>query len=100
MLSTEGHRQVFLLYTLGMPPEGQVQFQSDNANEFGRPRKESGFDLTGSLVRAGLVSSRDEAQYVLIAIAVLAVVGAGFFFFRSGGSSVPTQPVFAAPQQQ
>ncbi len=50
-----------------------VQFDQDNANEFGRPPQSGGFDMTGKLIQWGIVSSRDEAQYVLIGIGVLAV---------------------------
>ena len=66
-----------------------MQFDTPD-NEFGRPPvAKEGMDISGALVKWGLVSSRTEAQYVLIGIAVLALVGAVFLYYRSGGSSVP-----------
>jgi hypothetical protein len=65
----------------------------DNNNEFGRPPEEAaGFDLTGKLVEWGLVSDTQQAQYVLIGVAVLALLVAAFFFFHSAGSSTPPPP--------
>ncbi|MBI5644716.1 hypothetical protein HY970_01325 [Candidatus Kaiserbacteria bacterium] len=65
-----------------------LQFDTPD-NEFGRPPEaKPGFDITGKLVEWGLVSSRQEAQYVLIGVGVLALIAA-FFFMRSGGSSAP-----------
>lgn len=65
-----------------------IQFDTPD-NEFGQPQREAaGFDLTGKLIAWGLVSSRKEAQYVLIAVAVLALVGA-FILLRSGGAEPP-----------
>ena len=83
-----------------MPPQqGQVRFDSDSQNEFGAPpQREGGMDIVGGLVSAGLVKSRQEAQYVLVAIAVLAlVVGAYFFFHSFGGGSAPPPPPNMAP---
>ena len=74
-------------------PEGQVQFQTDNQNEFGRPPRDTSADITGKMVAWGLVSTRTEAQYVMIGVAALAFVAAFFFFFTSvGGSSAPPPP--------
>ena len=80
-----------------MPPQGNgVQFDNQG-DEYGRPpQRSSGFDLTGKIVQWGLVRSRDEAQYVLIAVAVVALLVAGFFVFHSGGSSVPPPPPVAS----
>ncbi len=76
-----------------MPPEGNnVQFQSEG-NEYGPPPQQAeGFDLTGKLVQWGLVSSRQEAQYVLIGVAVLALLIAAYFLLHSTGSSLPPPP--------
>jgi hypothetical protein len=68
-----------------------VRFENQG-QEFGRPPVESGFDITGKLVSWGLVSSRAEAQYVMIGIIVLAFAGAAFFFFSLGGSGAPPPP--------
>jgi hypothetical protein len=77
-----------------MPPQGNgVQFENQG-DEFGRPPQRSGgFDLTGKLVQWGLVSSPQEAQYVLLAVAIVVVLIAGYFIFHSGGSSVPPPPI-------
>ena len=75
-----------------MPP-GQIQFSSDDQNEFKKPLQDTGTDFTSKLVSWGLVSSRDEAQYVLIGVAVLALAAAVFFFFSSGGGTPPPPPV-------
>ncbi len=57
-------------------------------------------DITGKLVAWGLVSSRTEAQYVMIGIAALALVVAVFFFGRAvaGGDAPPPPPPNLAPQ--
>lgn len=69
-----------------------MQFE-DQTNEFGAPPQQSaGFDLTGKLVDWGLVSSTEEAQYVLIGVAVVAFLAAAFFIFHSGGGSAPPPP--------
>lgn len=58
-------------------------------NEFGRPpTREQSFDLAGKLVEWGMVGSREQATYVLIGAAALAIVAA-FFFLGSGGSDAP-----------
>ena len=51
----------------------EMRFENQG-EEFGRPPTESGVDFTGKLVKWGLVSSRQEAQYVLVGIAVLAII--------------------------
>ncbi|MDO8514756.1 MAG: hypothetical protein Q7S50_04385 [bacterium] len=72
----------------------EMQFQTDDQNEFGRPPVASGgFDFSGKLVAWGLVSSRKEAEYVLIGIGVIALIVAIFVYMSSSGSSnVPTTP--------
>ncbi len=71
--------------------DGEVRFENQG-EEFGTPPERSaGFDLSGKLMSWGLVSSRQEAQYVLIAIAVLALIGT-FFALRGSGGSLPPPP--------
>mgnify|MGYP003394611279 CR=1 FL=1 len=68
-----------------------IQFETGQ-NEFSRPPTESGgFDIAGKLVAWGLVSNRQEATYVLIALGVLALILA-FFLIRSSGSDLPAPP--------
>lgn len=76
-------------------PDQQIKFDTP-ADEFGRPPQQSmGADLTGKLIKWGFVSSRQEAQYVLGGIAVVAIILAIFLYRAlSGGSSVPTEPVY------
>lgn len=58
-------------------------------NEFGRPpQREQGGDFADKFVTWGLVSSREQAMYILIGIAVVALIAA-FFFIRGGGSDAP-----------
>jgi hypothetical protein len=76
-----------------MPPEGNgVRFENQG-DEFGRPPQRAGtFDLTGKLVEWGLVKSNQEAQYVLLAVAVVLLLIAGYFIFHSGSGTVPPPP--------
>jgi len=68
-----------------------LQFDT-NPNEFGAPpRGESGTDITGKLVEWGLAADRQQAEYVLIAAGILALILAAFFFF-SGDSTTPPPP--------
>lgn len=57
------------------------------------PEQKAGFDLSGMLVSWGLVSSRQEATYVLIAIGALALIAAFFIYQASAGSTPPPPPV-------
>jgi phosphate starvation-inducible membrane PsiE len=62
---------------------GDVQFDQDNANEFGAPPTvSSDSGMTAMLIKWGLVSTEQEAQYVLIGVAVVALVLA-FFLVKS-----------------
>lgn len=65
-----------------MPPEGSnVRFE-DQGEEFGRPPEERrGIDLAGRLVEWGIVSSPDQAQYVLIGISAVALLVSVYLFF-------------------
>jgi hypothetical protein len=68
-----------------------IQFET-NPNEFGvPPQEEGGWDLTGQIVSLGLAQTREQAEYVLIGVGIIALIVAAFFFF-SGGSSVPPPP--------
>jgi len=68
----------------------EMQFQTDDQNEFGRPPMSSGgFDLSGMLIKWGVVSSPQQAEYVLITVAAICLIVAGYFFFFSGGGSDP-----------
>lgn len=80
--------------------EDQVQFQTDNQNEFGPPPQDTSADFTGKMVAWGLVSTREEAQYVMVGVAVLSFIAAFFFFFSSAGSGsdVPPPPPGLAPE--
>jgi len=61
-----------------------ADLQFDNqGNEFGQPPvAEPGMDVTGKLVSWGFASSRKEAEYVLIVIAVLCLAAA-YFVYKS-----------------
>jgi hypothetical protein len=83
-----------ILSTL-MPPQNNngVRFENQG-EEFGTPPQRSGrFDLVGLLVRKKIVSSVQQAQYVLIGVAVLVLIIAGYLFFHAGGSVPPPPPV-------
>ena len=70
---------------------GEMSF-NDGTDEFSTQRpQEAGFDLTGKLIAWGLVKTRDEAQYVMIGVAAVAILLAGYFFM-SGGSHLPPPP--------
>ena len=80
-------------------PEQQIKFDTP-ADEFGRPPQQSmGADITGKLIKWGFVATRQEAQYVLIGVAIVALVLAYVLYGRLGGSSnVPTTPVYSTTQ--
>jgi hypothetical protein len=72
-----------------------IQFET-NPNEFGAPpREEGGWDLTGQIVSLGLAQTREQAEYVLIGVGLIALAIGAFFFFSGGGSSVPPPPPVA-----
>lgn len=74
---------------------GEVRFENPGEEYGPSPVASSGFDMSGMLVKWGLVSSRKEAEYILIGIGILALVIAVFVYMSSlGSSNVPTQPNF------
>lgn len=75
---------------------GDIQF-NDGTSEFGAPPTRGtagGTDLTGKLVTWGLAKDRQQAQMIMAAVAVVALLGAGYLAFFTGGTDVPTAPVF------
>ncbi len=47
----------------------------DQGDEFSRPREDAaGFDMTALLIKWGIASSRQQAEYALIGIAIFAAV--------------------------
>jgi len=76
----------------------EMQFQTDDQNEFGRPPASSGgFDLSGMLIKWGVVSSPQQAEYVLMAVGLLCLVGAGYFFWSDGGGDTHGRPTYQDP---
>ena len=67
-----------------------IQFENQG-EEYGPPPKRfAGFDMTALLLKWRVVSSRHNAEYVLMGVALVAVVLALFFFFHA--VSAPSQP--------
>ncbi len=61
---------------------GDLNFDTEK-DEFGRPpSRDSGGDFTGKLITWGLVSTRQQAEYVMVGLAV-AIVIIAFFVYRS-----------------
>ncbi len=75
----------------------EMQFQ-DQTDEFGRPPVASGgFDLSGLLIKWGIASTRQQAEYVLIGVAAVVIIIAIFVYVSgSGASDVPTTPNWGA----
>ena len=74
-----------------------MQFQSDDPNEFVRQSPSSSFDLSGMLVSWGLASSRQQAEYILLGVGVVCILIAGYFFWPSGGGDTRGQPIYNDP---
>jgi hypothetical protein len=70
----------------------------DQKDEFGPPpSRAEGFDLTGMLVRRGVAPDRTQAEYILIGLAIAAVViGAVVWFYHASSRSVTQAQVDAA----
>ena len=61
---------------------GEVSYDSDNSDEFGKPAGGlTSTDFTGKLIEWGLVSSRQQAEYVMICIAVAVVIVAILVYY-------------------
>ncbi len=67
-----------------------MQFQSDDQNEFVRSSPQ-GFDMSGMLVKWGIATSRQQAEYVLIAIGIVCLLVAVYMLWC--GSSAPRPPL-------
>lgn len=79
--------------------EPNVQFDTPG-NEFGRPPQASGSDMTDTLIKWGLVGSKQEAEYVLIGVAVLAIVASFLVYpMLSGSSDEQVGPNYGTTQQ-
>jgi hypothetical protein len=66
-----------------------LQFDTDQTNEFGAPpTSSSGEGLADKFIKWGLVSSRQQAEYLMLGIAGLVLIIA-IFVFTSGGSEPP-----------
>lgn len=75
----------------------EMRFE-DNQNEFGRPPTASGgLDVSGLLVKWGIASSRQQAEYILLVIGAVCLILAGYLFFFSGGSTQDVGPRYADP---
>jgi hypothetical protein len=72
-----------------------IQFDT-NPSEFGTPPQgKPGWDLTGQIVSLGLAKTREQAEYLLIGVAVLAIIIAAYFLFHSGGGEMSRTPVYS-----
>ena len=72
-----------------MPDDGDIRFDEQGAEFGGPPQERRGLDMTGALVRWGLVSTRGQAQYVLLLIAAAALIAA--FYFGYGALTTQTE---------
>ena len=70
----------------------EMRFE-DQQNEFVRSPSAGGFDLSAMLIKWGLASSRQQAEYVLVGIGIIVLAVAVFVYMSgSGTSDVPTTP--------
>jgi hypothetical protein len=60
-----------------------VQFDSDQTNEFGTPPPQKE-DFASKLVATGLVKDRKQAEYAMIGLAIIVIIIA-FFVYRAAG---------------
>lgn len=74
-----------------------IQFQEDTLNA--PELHEDGQDFTGKLVSWGFASTRRKAEYLLIAVAILALTGAFFAYEKSKPPEIRIAPgtIFPAP---
>ncbi len=73
---------------------GDIKFD-DGSQEFSAPPTQAkGADLSGKLIAWGMAKDRQQAQVILIVVLVVAVLGIMYFMFFSGGSDVPSTPVY------
>ncbi len=75
---------------------GDIQFE-DGTQEFGTPpsrQNAGGVDITGKIVSWGLASNRQQAQIVMLVVIGVALLAAAYFMFFSGGTEVPSTPVY------
>lgn len=74
--------------------EGDIKF-NDGTEEFGAPPTRSqGSDIVGMIIKWGLAKDRQQAQIIMLVVCGIALLAAAYFMFFSGGSDVPTAPVF------
>ena len=71
-----------------------VQFQSDQQDEFGRPPAWQDSGITGKIVSWGLAKDRKQAEYVLIGILVLIIIAAIWIYSTSGSEPPPLLPEY------
>jgi len=63
----------------------EIQFE-DKQDEFGAPpQMNQGTDFTGKLIGWGLASNRQQAEYLMIGLAVVIII-ISFFVYRWGSS--------------
>lgn len=71
-------------------PMSEMQFNTEQENEFGRPPQVSeSASWSAKLVSWGLASNRQQAEYIMIAAVVLAALIAAYFIFGGSGSEAP-----------
>ena len=70
-----------------------IQFQTDDQNEFGSPQERpAGFDLASLLMRWRIVENHEKAQYVLLGTAAVAGLIGMYFFYQIVFSPQPSAP--------
>ncbi|HEY4488844.1 MAG TPA: hypothetical protein VJB97_04990 [Candidatus Paceibacterota bacterium] len=67
---------------------GEMQFESDQENEFGAPPVRNQTDLTGKLIAWGLASNRQQAQYLMIG-AFFVILIVAIWIYATSGSEAP-----------
>ena len=68
-----------------------VQFQSDQQDEFGRPPAWQDSGITGKLVSWGLAKDRKQAEYVLIGVLVAVVLISIYVYVAGDDYNPPPQ---------